>query len=368
MPYPQRERQSGIVPRFAGLSTRFCFGYACVSMKRCLVSFFALLLMAAAQAMDSQLIAVTPPASAGPGSWPLVELDGVRPFDEVVVSWEADAPAGSHVRFALRVGGQEFQMGKWSAGEGRTSIKTQELELGKVLTDTLVLKQPSENLSLIVTAQSGPDGRQPRIHRVYLNLTNGDPATSYAIPDALSPLPVPKRCQGDYPGGGVLCSPTSLSMVLAYWAQDLSRPVLDHDVPVVQAGVFDPEYGGHGNWPFNTAFAAQQPGMRGYVSRLRNLDDLAQWLGHGVPVVCSVAYGLLKGKPEREPNDGHLIVAVGFDDQGNILVNDPGRRDVRLAYPLRDFVRAWATSRNTVYLVHPEYWTVPEPAGGPWMP
>jgi hypothetical protein len=57
-----------------------------------------------------------------------------------------------------------------------------------------------------------------------------------------------------YPNGGnVWCSPTSTSMVLAY----LDKYTGDCE-PRVRAAVdavFDWVYDGHGNWPFNTAYA-----------------------------------------------------------------------------------------------------------------
>lgn len=316
--------------------------------------------------MESQFISISPPERLQSSTWPPVDLDGLKPFDEAVLSWDVMSNGGQ-MEFLVRVQGQEFHMGRWSLESGRTSINKQEYAVGRVATDTLVLKQPATSISVQVRLTPAPDGTMPQIRKLHLNTTLGEPATSYAVPDALAPLDVPRRCQADYPGGGVLCSPTSVSMVLNYWANQLSRPQLDQDVPLVQKGVFDPAWGGTGNWPFNTAFATAQPGIRAYVTRLRNLDDLTAWVRSGVPVVTSIAYGLLKGKEAREPNDGHLIVVVGFDEDGNVIVNDPGRRDVRLVYKTRDFVRAWATSRNTVYIIHPEYWVVPAPFGGPWM-
>ena len=69
-----------------------------------------------------------------------------------------------------------------------------------------------------------------------------------------------------YPDGGeVWCSPTSTSMVLAYWAGDTGP--CEPRVRAAVEGVYDWVYDGHGNWPFNTAYAATA-GPGGHVGPL----------------------------------------------------------------------------------------------------
>lgn len=156
-------------------------------------------------------------------------------------------------------------------------------------------------------------------------------------------------------------------MVLAYWARVLKRPSLDRDVPVVVEGVFDPKWPGTGNWPFNTAYAGSLPGMRAYVTRLTDVSELEDWVVRGVPVVVSVCYDLLRGRP-RQRDSGHLVVCVGFTANGEVTVNDPGTRaNVRKTFPREDFVRAWANSRNTVYLIYPHTWRPPRDRFGHWF-
>ena len=73
-------------------------------------------------------------------------------------------------------------------------------------------------------------------------------------------IDVPQRADNNYPHGGVLCSPTSLSMVLAYYANRLSRPEMNKDVPEVESHVRDPVYKG-------TGVALVQHRVRRFVSR-----------------------------------------------------------------------------------------------------
>ena len=100
-------------------------------------------------------------------------------------------------------------------------------------------------------------------------------------------LDVPERSQMVYPNGGpVWCSPTSTSMVMAYWSERLGEPALNRPVPEVAAAVYDVVYRGNGNWPFNTAYAGRD-GLVAYVSRMSTLGQVERWIEAGVPVVAS---------------------------------------------------------------------------------
>ena len=92
-------------------------------------------------------------------------------------------------------------------------------------------------------------------------------------------------------------------------------------------GVFDWVYDGHGNWPFNTAYAASQ-GYEGYVARFTSLDKAEQYIAAGVPVIMSIAWGNgdLTGS-DIDSTNGHLFVLVGFD-----ACRQPDCQRSRLAY------------------------------------
>ena len=104
---------------------------------------------------------------------------------------------------------------------------------------------------------------------------------------------------------------------------------------------------------------------RGINASYSPILPIEAWVARGVPVTCSVSYDLLKGKGKKSPNDGHLLV-VGFTPEGDLVLNDPGRKPIRLVYPRADFEAAWATSDHTVYLIHPVTWSVPKSLGGAW--
>ena len=292
-----------------------------------------------------------------------VRLQAGTPVTEAIASWTARAPQGAQIEIrAGRPGGRQYTFGPWSEAAGRTSVRNQKDAEGDMQTDTLVLAQPTREVEVTITL-TGP----AQLRDLHLVLT-GD-----SQPDTLPPqtaawgvtLEPPRRAQMSYPNGGVLCSPTSISMVLGYWAQVLGRPELDADVPEVQQAVFDPGWGGTGNWPFNVAFGGSRSGLTGAVTRLRGIADAERFILRGIPVVCSVRYALLKGQPKAERGDGHLVVLVGFTPEGDPIFNDPGRNIVRLTYKRDDFRRAWEGSGRTVYLVYPRYWATPA-ENGPW--
>ena len=140
---------------------------------------------------------------------------------------------------------------------------------------------------------------------------------------------------------------------------------MDLGVEAVARAVFDRNWPGTGNWPFNTAHAGGFPGMRAYVTRLNDVAEMEDWIAAGFPVVASVTYSTLKGS-QREPS-GHLIVCAGFTAEGDLIANDPGTsQNVRKTFPRANFINAWRSSGNTVYLIYPEGAPIPRSPNRTW--
>jgi hypothetical protein len=145
-------------------------------------------------------------------------------------------------------------------------------------------------------------------------------------------------------------------MVLAYWAGDLESPC-EQRVRATVEGVYDWLYDGHGNWPFNTAYAAGHE-LEGYVMRFTSLAEAEPWIERGVPVIISYAWtdGDLEGAAVLS-SDGHLGVLVGFDSEGNPVVNDPAAKTdaaVQRTYPRAQLEILWLQhSGGTVYIIAP---------------
>jgi hypothetical protein len=295
-------------------------------------------------------------------------------WTELVVSWNAALTSGQWLRLEAAPGEVDtdtrfYSFGTWSLDSTqpeRTSIGGQEDQGGAMQTDTLVLKEPAAHACLQLTLGGGATTNQIR----FIGLSFLGPcADTTILPPNRSVwgriLEVPERSQMDYEHGDQICSPTTVSMLLAYWATRLNRAELEVDVPQVCAAVHDPGWRGWGNWSFNMAYAGSFPGMRAYVTRLGDLAEVEAWIAAGIPIGLSVCYNKLRGKSE-EPS-GHLIICVGFTPEGEVVVNDGGtRRNIRKTFSREAVQRAWANSKNTVYLVYPEGAALPEDPHQHW--
>ncbi|HKI70155.1 MAG TPA: C39 family peptidase, partial [Verrucomicrobiae bacterium] len=253
----------------------------------------------------------------------------------------------------------------------RTSVKEQKDADGSVRVDTLILNHPAETVQIRLTL-GGTNDVLPKLKFLGLSFCNTKVTPARLPPNRQAwgkVISTPERKQRGYPGASGWCSPTSVSMVLARWADVLHRPGLNLSVPKVATAVYDDGYAGTGNWPFNTAFAGSLKGMRAYVTRFDNVRQLEDWIVAGIPVIISARWDLLAPGRPYDPA-GHLTVCIGFTKSGNFIINDPatdhrtGR--VRCIYKRENVIRAWSKSHRTVYLVYPVKAKIPANRYGQW--
>jgi hypothetical protein len=297
-------------------------------------------------------------------------------FRRAVASWTADTPPGSWIEVLARVqvGGRLtkfYNLGVWAADGltvSRHSVKGQQDQDGRVAVDTLIVNPegpPADAVQLQVRLFTTRPDAIP-----VLRLATVAVSTTPQRPAAISPgdparwnriLDVP-ACSQRYVDGDGWCSPTSTSMVLGFWNPD-GGPC-EPRVRAAVDGVYDWVFDGHGNWPFNTAYAATQGDLDAYVARFTGLDQAEEWITAGVPLVMSYSWdaGQLDNAPVSS-SDGHLSVLVGFDDRGNPVVHDTAAKtdaEVRRVYDRAQFEALWQQhSGGTVYLIHPPGWVVP---------
>ena len=297
-------------------------------------------------------------------------------FSSAIASWNALAPAGSWIEVALRarVGDRWtswYEMGHWSEsldGDHRTSLNGQHDGDGRVDTDTLVLAHTADAIQLRARVHAGKSGTAPTISLLAVTVDREPDRPFDPLPAAKSAawgtdIAVPERTQrigeqgGKFGGGGdSWCSPTSVSMVMAYWAAAKGHPEWDVSVADAAAGTYDPAYQGCGNWPFNIAYASQH-GLEGWVARLPSLAAMETYLSAGLPVIASIRVksGELDGSPYPS-TDGHLLVVRGFTADGDVIVNDPYGEpgSIRRVYKRSQFERVWQDgSHGAVYLIGP---------------
>ena len=322
-------------------------------------------------------------------------------FTELVASWNADTPSGSWLQVEMRGVTDQGHltkynvMGRWAYDDDtifRTSVGGQGDADGYVSIDTFFAKDhPLTQYQLRVTLyREAGSAARPTLRRVGAVASDAPNEKPY-IPSPLGgaegiTLNVPQFSQeihsGQYPqydgGGEAWCSPTSTLMVVAYWdalprATEWSWVDPSYADPWVDntaRHVFDYHYNGTGNWPFNTAYAGGR-GLDAFVTQLHNLTEAEQFIKAGIPLVASIA---------AEPNkltgflfrgtDGHLLVIVGFDRAGNVVVNDPAETSdasVRKVYDRAEFENAWLPATGgVVYVMKPAGVSLPSGSGGNW--
>lgn len=301
-------------------------------------------------------------------------------WNQLVLSWNLDAPPGSFLKVeasAIFTNGATkfYSLGTWSPDDQafpRASMHNQKDADGDVRADTMMLTRSATALQIRLTF-----GGTNTIHPV-MKFLGASFCNTNVTPVVLPPnraawgkeLPVVERSQQSYPGGNGWCSPTSLSMVLDYWGTTERRGDWKLDAPAVAAGVADHDFKFlTGNWSFNTAFAGSLNGMRAYVTRFSDISELEDWIACGVPVIISARYDLLQDG-RADDFSGHLTVCRGFTENGDLVINDPWSNlkveSVRHIYKRANVTRAWATSRNTVYLVYPVGTKIPKDKFGHW--
>ena len=303
---------------------------------------------------------------------------------ELIASWQASTPGNSWVEVEVR--GRRADgtlsswdvLGRWAAGDAhvdRATVNGQSDDLGSVATDTWRTSGVASwqlRVNLMKAGARSPGLRAVGAMASRLPDVNGVATSRPGRAARGVVLDVPSYSQmvhsGHYPrwggGGQAWCSPTSTSMVLGHYGA-LPRPRTyrwvpdDHPQPWVDLAArrtFDHAYDGTGNWPFNTAYAAERTGGPAFVTRLKSLRQAERFIVKGIPLVASVSFGAgeLDGAPISSTN-GHLLVIVGFRQNGDVVVNDPAARTnagVHRTYDRGQFEDVWLpTSGGLVYVI-----------------
>ncbi len=319
---------------------------------------------------------------------------------EAVASWNASTPGGTWIQVELRgvtVGGSTtkwYVMGRWAADDteiDRTSVPAQGDADGSISIDTFVAASggglTSWQLRLTLYRPAGTT-QSPSVRSLGAMASHlPDPAkypTSAPLAARGVTLDVPQYSQelhaGQYPqwdnGGEAWCSPTSTSMVVAYWGTGPSPAdyswvdptYVDPWVDYAARNTFDYNYTGCGNWPFNTAYAGRY-GLDAFVTRMRSFNEVELFIAAGIPVVVSAAFKKNEVPGAGYSTSGHLMVIVGFTAAGDPVMNDPFSPDdasVRKVFDRAAFETAWRNSSGgTVYLIHPASVPLPAPLAQP---
>jgi hypothetical protein len=330
--------------------------------------------------------------------------EAVLPFgaSEIVASWNASTPPGTWVELSVEAAiddeRRSYVLGRWAESTDdvqRTTVPVRSDRFAEVAFDVLKAAAgraiTSLRLHVTLLRRRGSDAT-PSLTLAGFMASTAEPAAATRVDERRDAwgvdLEVPPYSQtlhrGEYPefsgGGEAWCSPASTSMVMAFhgagptpddyaWVESgCEQPWIDY----AAASMYDPAFGGAGNWSFNTAYAARF-GLTAFVTRLRGLADLESFVLAGLPLVASVTFAADELAGAGYSTEGHLFVVRGLTADGDVVVNDPASHqlpsndEVRAVYRRDEFERAWlGGSGGVVYVIHPPGHRLPErPADGP---
>jgi hypothetical protein len=339
------------------------------------------------------------------GTWTSQEYPMNFPFNEIVSSWNSHTTPGTWIQSEVRPKidnghwAKWYVLGRWTyndiadndLGFHRTSVGGQGDRDGFVSIDTFFTKDHpavSYQLRLTIYRKVGLTAAEApvsvsRYSAVVSNLTNQQ--STFPSPTDMDgqtvDLLVPKFSQeihhNEYPefdnGGEAWCSPTSTAMVVRYWTREtgtqyaptddetdwVDEDFADPEVDYTARYVYDYHYQGAGNWPFNTAYAAER-GLVSDVTQLHNLREAEPFIRAHVPLIASVAWNSNKLDGGIKSTNGHLMVIGGFEGDGDVIAYDPASDTndlVRHVYDREQFEKAWIpASGGIVYVDRPANW------------
>jgi hypothetical protein len=342
-------------------------------------------------------------------TWTSPAVDPGFGFTELVPSWNARTPAGTWVEVSIRLTTDQapatswYPMARWAESDSDiapTSVPGVGDEHAKVDVDRLALRGTGRGTAFqlrVTLHRRIGSSATPSVALVgcvasdlRVEPGSGTPADLACEPSGSAPsvaargtvLDVPCLSQrlhlGGYPrwggGGESWCSPTSTSMVLAYWGLGpvesdyawVEAESPDRFVPHAARHTYDHAYEAPGNWSFNAAYAGRF-GATAYVTRLRSLDEAELFLAAGIPLVVGLAFSHEQLDGAGYTTSGHLAVIAGFDEQGDVVCNDPASHhiasndEVRVTYDREQFERAWVRSAGRItYVIRPSGVPLPQ--------
>lgn len=283
------------------------------------------------------------------------------PFDELLISWNAQRPLSGHYVILSRVWIQN-QWSPWllyavwgSQDQFSFHDKSLQASVHSFQDQVEVLDgQTATGFSIRIEACHGATLEE--FYDLYACTSRLESPKPIWRPPLHSyrPLPVPGISQlcFTHPHSRSFCSPASTTAVIQYL---LSNQQL-HPVQFAKQ-VYDAGFDIYGNWPFNAAQAFVELGLkwRCFCARMGNIEWLWKSLKQGLPLVISI-----KGTLPRAflpYSSGHLIVIKGYDASTHqFLCMDPAfptDEQTEISYPWEELMQAWEHRHYLAYFFFP---------------
>ncbi|MFI5343018.1 MAG: C39 family peptidase [Chlamydiales bacterium] len=288
------------------------------------------------------------------------------PFEELIVSWNAQRPLEGDFRMSITL---KLQSEEWSpkmlymqwgsSGQKSFDVKEESSDV-HVYQDCIELLKDKKATAFRVSIEATEKadlGQLWAIHAYAKMPSDSSSASTSSRPaDELIDLlvsPISQIVQL-HPRARHLCSPTSTTTVVQYLLKSARLDPLEFARQVKDEG-FDI----YGNWVLNVVQASHELGKswQCWVARLEKFQEILDSLALGMPVVVSVR-GPLTGSafPYEQ---GHLIVVRGYDPiTEKVLCMDPAfptHDQTYVSYALEEFMQAWSRRGRVAYLFQKSY-------------
>ncbi|MFA7417138.1 MAG: C39 family peptidase [Acholeplasma sp.] len=281
-------------------------------------------------------------------------------FETLVLSWNVKQMKDARATFMVAVGDGtdfgKFQVMGMFKDEQNMSFNTSDDPFAKVNIDTLTNNDTLNNnyIKLKVTIlPNTADGLKLENISVSLKKTENTLIYDASILEnkridvsPLQQLSIPNI-------GNLICSPTSVAMVVNYYGKnftqtDMAKKVFDHGRII------------YGNWTFNASYAGSLDGLYARVEYIHDFKTVVDYIKNDIPVVFSIvttSADQLDGAIMAFPA-GHLIVLKGFENIDGVwygIFNDPAEYDdnnVERKYPMSQVLNVW---RQYTYVITDEF-------------
>ncbi|BCR35744.1 C39 family peptidase [Mariniplasma anaerobium] len=279
----------------------------------------------------------------------------VESFAELVPTWNVVLDEKSTVTIFVAIGNHTgysdyYAMALWRKTY-KTSLEDQVDQYGRKTIDTITPKLIDINRIKfkVIFAKSDTDATALKNISITTIPKQSENHYDFSILQEKSILLEPRQQLSVPAIGNLICSPTSLSMVLNYYNHSESQSL-------VSSYVFDQGAQIYGNWSFNASYAGGFDDLYARVQYANDLSTLSSYINNDQPLVLSIRTQTkeeLEGSIMAYPS-GHLLVLTGFkliDDTWYALVSDPAEYEdskVNREYNLQDLLDAW---RGYIYVV-----------------
>lgn len=310
------------------------------------------------------------------------------PFNEALPSWNGWAPKSGGFRVYLRAfsqkrGGGEtpwLEAGSWGkVPEAKESTSKVRFAGGSYDIDTLLLQNPADMIevridlfresarepspvfrlfSLAYTNSTGDRGLARRFGD-RRNLQPGQGVRAVDVPSTISVnapyhsqvVPRDKGRPKNEQWVGRICSPCTVNSALDAFG-------IRMETQDVAAELYDQKSRAFGTWHRAVQGGAQH-GLRGYVRRFRNWEDVRDHLARGAVVIASIRFEpgevadplAVHGK-RLNGTKGHLVVIKGLAPGGKAIVHDSASKDFGpdSVWSQDELAKAWFDKGGVAYV------------------